>query len=285
VSKGALLLYISVVTDEISQDFAHALDVCRDLGISNVEIRAIDNINVVFHDEASLQRIKAELDRGGFRVVAIASPFIKSPVWNKVPGTDGVDQRETHEWETLQRSFTVAKFLGAPFVRTFSFLRATDTLAVRDIVLETLREAVRRTEAAGLKMVIENEHACNVATGAEAGWILQHLPSDVFGVTWDPGNEVRAGSLHAFPDGYKHIRDRVFHVHVKDADAQGTWVKMGTGIIDYVGQLHALAEDGYTGAICIETHYNDPVGGREKATRDTYAALREIAQKAGVSLA
>jgi L-ribulose-5-phosphate 3-epimerase len=279
------VLYISVVTDEISQDFTHALDVCRDLGISTVELRAIDNTNIVFHDEVSLQRIKAELDRGGFRVVAIASPFIKSPVWHKLPGIDGVASQEAHEWEILQRSLTAAKSFGAPFVRTFSFLRATDVLAVRDIVLETLREAVRRTEATGLKMVIENEHACNVATGAETGWILQHLVSDAFGVTWDPGNEVKAGSPHAFPDGYKHIRDRVFHVHVKDADAQGTWVKMGTGIIDYVGQLRALAEDGYTGALCIETHYNDPVGGREKATRDTYAALRKIAQEAGVLLA
>jgi sugar phosphate isomerase/epimerase len=276
-------LYISVVTDEISQDLTHALSVCRDLGISAVELRKIDNTNIVFHDEARLQQIKAELEQGGVRVVAIASPFIKSPVWN--PGAVGVDSassQEAREWETLERSLAVAKFFGAPFVRTFSFLRAPDVLAVQDTVLETLREAVRRTEAAGLKMVIENEHACNVATGAETGWILQRLPSDAFGVTWDPGNEVRTGSLHAFPEGYSHVRGRVFHVHVKDADAQGNWVKMGTGIIDYVGQLGALAEDGYTGAICIETHYNDPVGGREKATRDTYAALCGIAQEAGV---
>ena len=114
--------------------------------------------------------------------------------------------------------------------------------------------------------------------------MLQHLASDAFGVTWDPGNEVRLGSHRAFPDGYRHVRDRVFHVHVKDADEQGHWVKMGTGIIDYVGQLRVLADDGYAGAICIETHYDDPVGGREKATRDTYAALRAIAQEAGVSL-
>ncbi|HTK06798.1 MAG TPA: TIM barrel protein, partial [Ktedonobacteraceae bacterium] len=189
-------MYISIVTDEISHDFTRALDVCRDLGVSAVELRAIDHTNIVFHDEASLQRIKAELDRGGFRVVAIASPFIKTPIWTHQL-SDGTSSEEAHEWETLARAFAVAKFFNAPFVRTFSFLRAPDALAVRDRVLATLREAVRRAEAAGLKMVIENEHACNVATGAETGWMLQHLVSDAFGVTWDPGNEVKVGSLHA----------------------------------------------------------------------------------------
>lgn len=257
----------------------HALDVCSDLGIAVVELRAIEHTNIVFHDEASLHRIKAELDRRGMRVVSIASPFIKSPIWQ-----GQANDQEAREWEILERALAAAKFFGAPFVRTFSFLREPDVLSVRDRVLGTLREAVRRTEAAGLKMIMENEHACNVATGEEAGWMLQHLASDAFGVTWDPGNEVRLGSHRAFPDGYRHVRDRVFHVHVKDADEQGHWVKMGTGIIDYVGQLRVLADDGYAGAICIETHYDDPVGGREKATRDTYAALRAIAQEAGVSL-
>jgi len=279
---------LSIITDEISQDFLRALQVCRELGVRTVELRRVEEKEIVFHDAASLARLHALLRAQGVRVCCIASPFLKCPLWRETTLADGSEEQK-REWDILQRSFEVAALFEAPLVRTFSFLRVPDPSAVRPLMLEVLTEAARRTAAAGLKLVLENEHACNIATGEEAGWLLHRLPMDAFGLTWDPGNEAYVGS-DPFPSGYQFVRGRVFHVHVKDAvfsrdaSAQRRFVKMGTGSIDYVGQFQALAADGYDGALSLETHYQHPTGGREQATRESFAVLRHMLQEAGVTL-
>lgn len=279
---------LSIITDEISQDFLHALRVCREIGVDTIELRRVEEREIVFHDATSLARLKSLLRAQGLRVCCIASPFLKCPLWRETTLTDRSEEQR-REWDLLQRSFEVAALFEAPLVRTFSFLRVPDPQAARPLILEVLTEAARRTTAAGLKLVLENEHACNIATGEEAGWLLRHLPADAFGLTWDPGNEAYVGS-NPFPSGYQHVRGRVFHVHVKDAifprDAPGQrrFVKMGTGSIDYVGQFHALAADRYNGALSLETHYQHPTGGREQATRESFAVLRRMLQEAGVTL-
>src|SRR5215211_1148015 len=263
-------MHLCIVTDEISQDLAHALDVCEDEGVSTVELRAVDEANIVSHDDDSLEKIKAMIGGRSFRVGAIASPFLKCHIHG-----DGDPQGATHfaasasreeQWGILERSFEVAHLLGAPLVRTFSFWRVPDPEDVRDEVAGVIAEAARRTEAAELTLGMENEHACNLATGAETRWVLDRVPSLALGVIWDPGNEAVMDS-EPFPAGYDQVRDRVVHVHLKDADENGNWTKMGTGIIDYTGQFRALAEDGYAGLLSLETHYEAPDGGGEKATR------------------
>ena len=61
-------------------------------------------------------------------------------------------------------------------------------------------------------------------------------------------------------------------------------MKVGTGVIDYPGQLHALAEDGYAGVLSLETHYEVADGGPDEATQESVAALRELCRRAGVDL-
>ena len=276
---------LCIITDEISQDLAHALNVCEDEGVSTVELRAVDEANIVSHDDDSLEKIKAMIDDRGFRVGAIASPFLKCHIHG-----DGDPQGATHfaasasreeQWRILERSFEVARLLGAPLVRTFSFWRVPDPEVVRDEVAGVIAEAARRTEAEGLTLGLENEHACNLATGAETRWVLDLVPSPVLGVIWDPGNEAVMDS-EPFPGGYDQVRDRVVHIHLKDADENGNWTKMGSGIIDYQGQFRALAEDGYAGLLSLETHYEAPDGGAEKATRESLAAIREYCEGAGI---
>jgi L-ribulose-5-phosphate 3-epimerase len=278
---------LSVITDEISLDLEHALGVCAELGIGVVELRAVGGANIVSHDQSSLQQIKAILADGDFDVCAISSPFLKCHLHE-----GGAPQGAMHfatpasraeQWGILEHSLRVARLLGAPVVRAFSFWRVEKPEEVRQEVADVLSEAARRTASAGLMLALENEHTCNIGTGAEAGWVLGHITSPSFGVIWDPGNEAMLGS-RPFPDGYGHIRGRIAHVHLKDVDEEGNWVRVGTGVIDYPGQLHALAEDGYAGGLSLETHYEVADGGLEQATRESVAALRELCGQAGVEL-
>ncbi len=187
------------------------------------------------------------------------------------------------QWDVIERALIVARLLGAPVVRAFSFWRVPDPASVRGEVMRALAQAVERTQEAGLKLGLENEHECNVGTGAEAGWVLNRIPSPSFGLVWDPGNEAMMGSK-PFPGGYSHVRGRVSHIHLKDVDEEGNWTKVGKGTIDYLGQLRALAEDGYAGALSLETHYEAPGGGAEGATRESVAAIRALCEQASVEL-
>jgi L-ribulose-5-phosphate 3-epimerase len=252
-----------------------------------VELRVVGDTNVVSHGPESLARIKASLDRRGFGVCAISAPFLKCHLRG-----DGEPRGDTHsaisasrdeQWGLLERTLEVALLLGAPIVRAFSFWRVENPEEVREEVAGVLAEAVRRTEAVGLLLGMENEHACNVGTGAEAGWMLGRIPSPSFGVIWDPGNEAALGSS-PFPEGYDHVRGRVIHVHLKDVDEEGNWTRMGAGVIDYPAQLRALADDGYEGALSLETHYETADGGLEGATRESVGAVRALCERAGVKL-
>ena len=276
---------LSIITDEISQDLDRALGVCEDLGVSTVELRAIGGANVVSHDQSSLRRVKTTLENKGFDVCAISSPFLKCHLYE-----DGAPQGAMHfaspasreeQQDVLERALNVARLLGAPLVRAFSFWRVPDPASVRGEVVRALAQAVERAQEAGLELGLENEHECNVGTGAEAGWVLDRIPS--LGLIWDPGNEAMMGS-RPFPGGYAHVRGRVTHVHLKDVDSEGNWTKVGTGTVDYLGQLRALAEDGYAGALSLETHYEVPGGGAEGATRESVAAIQALCEQAGAEL-
>ena len=278
---------LSVITDEISQDLEAALGVCEDSGVGTVELRAVGGANIVSHDRRSLERIKATLEDGGFDVCAVSSPFLKCHIHGN--GTPrgamhlAAPASREEQWDVLERSLSVARLLGAPVVRAFSFWRVPDPASVRGEVVRVLSEAVERTQEAGLELGLENEHECNVGTGAETRWVLDLIPSPSFGVVWDPGNEAMMGS-EPFPGGYSLVRGRVTHVHLKDVDDEGNWTKVGTGIIDYPGQLRALAEDGYAGVLSLETHYEIPGGGLGGATRESVAAIRTLCEQAGVKL-
>ncbi len=278
---------LSVITDEISQNLDLALGVCADLGIRTVELRAVGGTNIVSHDLGSLQRIKSTLADGDFDVCAISSPFLKCHLYDggapRGAMHSATPASREEQWGILESSLRVARLLGAPVVRAFSFWRAEKPEEVREEVADVLSEAARRAESAGLVLGLENEHICNIGTGIEAGWVLGRITSPSLGVIWDPGNEAMLGS-RPFPDGYGHIRGRIAHVHLKDVDVEGNWVRVGAGVIDYPGQLRALAEDGYAGVLSLETHYEVAEGGLEGATRESVAALRELCGRAGVEL-
>ena len=279
---------LCVITDEISQDLDHALDVCGELGIDTVELRAVGGANVVSHDEAGLAKMADAVESRGLRVGAIASPFLKCHL-----SGDGAPKGATHsaapagrgeQLEILERSFEVAHLFSAPLVRAFSFWRVEDPTSVREEVVRVLAEAADLTGASGLVLGIENEHACNLATGAETKWALDRLSSPALGAIWDPGNEAAMG-FEPYPEGYAHVRERLVHVHLKDLDENGEWTRLGAGSVDYAGQLRALAEDGYDGLLSLETHYEKRPGGQEAATRESVSALRALCGDAGVELA
>jgi sugar phosphate isomerase/epimerase len=283
------MVRIGVITDEISEDFEYALAVCTDLGIRDIELRSIWNTSIVDHTDDDLGRIEKLIVDGGFNVCGIASPFLKCHV-----SGDGEAAGRTHsasaasrddQWDVLARSLQVANRLDAPMVRAFSFWRVEDPTSIRDDLLGVLEEATVRTKAAGKLLGLENEFACNIATGGEAAWYLERITDPTLGLIWDPGN-VAALGVQPSPEDFAAISGRIHHVHVKDAvslDVEDGFTVIGAGVVGWEEQLRLFNAQGYNGVLSLETHYAQD-GDHESGTRACAAALREIAAGAGVSV-
>ncbi len=254
---------LSVITDEIAPGLARALDVCEELGIDSVELRTLDGVQVVGRSDAELEAIRGELDRRGFDVRAIASPFLKC------------DRGEDQD-EVLEGTLRAAAALRAPVVRAFGYWREPDPSAALADLGRVLRDATARAHAAGITLALENEHECNVATAAEARRALHASDSPELRLIWDPGNAAMLDpAAWSGLGGLDTIVDRVAHVHVKDVSPAGEWTKVGDGIVDFRAQLDCLAHAGYNGYLSFETHYVRD-GSGELATRDCIAALRSV---------
>lgn len=281
---------LGIITDELTEDFEQALALCKELGIRDLELRSIWNTSIVEHDDDSLSRISTLITDGGFRVCGIASPFMKCHLHEGEKATTG----RTHsasttsrddQWDVLQRSLDVAERFDAPIVRAFSFWRLDDPASAREEILDVLQDATNRVKPSGRTLGLENEHACNIATGTEAAWYFDRIQDPTLGLIWDPGN-IAALGVDPTEAEYRAIADRVAHVHVKDAAAIGSdqFVTPGEGACNWTDQFRWLSEDGYAGVVSLETHF-DLDGGRLGASSATATAVRDLAAAGGLTIA
>jgi sugar phosphate isomerase/epimerase len=149
-----------------------------------------------------------------------------------------------------------------------------------DEIINALGGAARIAEKEDLIIGLENEHACNLATAAEAARLLDFLPNPNLKLIWDPANALVAGE-DPYPGGYSLLhKDRIVHVHAKDCHMEGdiaVFGPLGTRHVRWKEQIAALLKDGYRGFISLETHWNGPGGDKLEASRICGWNLRGLA--------
>ncbi len=280
---------VSVINDEISQDFGHVCEVAsRDFGMGWIELRGMWKKNIVSLDGNQVAEAKRILEKNQLKVTDIASPLFKVD-WPGAPKSKFSEAKSFNaafDWkqqdEVLDRAIEMAKAFNTDRVRCFDFWRLEDQAPYRDAMNDKLREAAEKAGKKGIILVLENEPACNTATGAEAAKVLTAVQSPSLMLNWDPGNAAASGEI-PYPDGYKLLpKDRIGHCHCKDVVKKGkksNWAPMGGGLIDWVGQFRALKQDGYHLAVSLETHWNGG-GSPEESTRKSWAGMKKLLQRA-----
>ena len=277
---------IGAITDEFSLDPGVALDAMSKLGMTIAELRLIGNRNVIDLSDDEVQALRDEVEKRGMRVLSIASPVLKCVLPDAPPLDERFQQDVFGSAYTIadqprlaKRAIEIAELAGAKFIRVFSYWRTIAPEQCHDRIVSALRELADQAGERGLVIGLENEHACNVATGAEAGKILAALDHPALKSIWDPANAFILGET-PFPDGYAKLpATRVAHVHAKDCVIKGhtpTWGALGEMDVDWRGQIAALKRDGYAGAISLETHWRGPDGDRLNASTICGANLREL---------
>jgi sugar phosphate isomerase/epimerase len=259
-----------------------------EIGMKGAELRMVFGKNIVDLTDEELDRAIAIVRGAGLEILSIASPLLKC-VLPDAPEIDARFQQDMfaakHTYadqpRLTARAFEIAKKTGARIIRVFTYWRTVDPDACFDRVVTALRQLADQATTHDVIIGLENEHACNVATGAETARVLAALDHPNLKVVWDPANAVVSGEK-AFPEGYNALPvSRIQHVHAKDCTMDGhkpLWCAIGDGVVGWRGQIDALERDGYKGWISLETHWPGPGGNKHEASMICGRRLMELVQ-------
>jgi sugar phosphate isomerase/epimerase len=285
---------ISVISDEIAQDFDHACSViANDFGLQWVELREIWGQNLQTVSEVEIAEAQRILAKYSLQVTDIASPLFKVD-WPDAPKSKYGSKEDMHgaaeaaykqQDDVLARCISLAKQFKTEKIRCFDFWRLDDVAPYRAAIDEKLRSTAKIVGKQGLLLVLENEFACNTATGREAAKTLAAIQSPYLALNWDPGNAVMRGEMDAFPGGWDSLpKNRIRHCHcknaVKDAAGKIVWSSVDKGFVDWTAQFRALKQAGYRDAVSLETHWRG-AGMPEASTRISWADMKQALQDSG----
>lgn len=248
----------AVITDEVSQDLAIAVDLAREFHLDAVEIRGAWNKGP---QDLTADELKKALDivgTAGMTVCGVAPPLFKCEL-------DDAGVVNEH-LGILRRSAVAAHALGTERVRGFAFWKHGPLEERKDRIVPYLKEAAKIAEGEGVVIALENEYATannNVRRTLE---LLEAVDSPAMRLLYDPGNDVHDEEREpAWPDSYQLAKGRIYHMHLKDPKrdpetGEVTTLAIGHGDIHAEDLMRTLIADGYSGCISLETHYRrDPL--------------------------
>ena len=237
-------LILSAFADEYDPDFETQLKALNKLGISYIEVRFVDGKNISALSDAELERAKILLDRYGIKVSAIGSPL------GKIKLDDDIDAHI----ELTERVCCIANYLGAKYIRMFSFYPGKDK-AVSECKTEVIEALSRMLDVAdkhGVVMCHENEARIYGEAPEACLELLKHFNGRLKAV-FDMGNFALEGYDPIY--AYGLLKDYVEYFHIKDGFKHGAIVPAGKGEAKIAQILSEYAlSDGKDTFISLEPH-------------------------------
>lgn len=199
---------LSAFGDEIDPAIDKQLDVMAAEGITALDLRGVDGINVLKMADEELKRVKAALDSRGMHVASIASPI----------GKIRIDEPfEPHEHE-FKHAMNVAEFFETPYIRIFTYFLPEgdeDRDKWKEEVMVRTERKVQLAESRGIVLLQENEHDVWFDAPERGSDLVLRIASENLKLIFDPANYVAAG-VAPYDDGFELIRDDVVYLHMKD---------------------------------------------------------------------
>lgn len=259
-------IILSGFSDEIAPELDLQLAAIREWGLSHIELRAADGVNVSDFSTEKVKEVKNKLAGAGVSVSSIGSPI----------GKIGIEEVFAPHLEKLKRTLEIQKELGAPYLRMFSFYipqgRAPEDF--REEVLDRVGRMVEEAAAWDSVLLHENEKGIYGDNAPRCKELLDAFYGPHFKAVFDFANFVQVGQ-QTLP-AYELLKPYVEYVHVKDAQwGTGAVVPAGQGDGHVKDILTDLIGGGWKGFLSLEPHLTDFAG---------LAALEQDPQKRGSAL-
>jgi sugar phosphate isomerase/epimerase len=274
---------LGVITDGISRDLGHAIDVMDEFDLMYAELQFVGETEVGDHSAAEIREIDTLLRDRGKPVSCLSRHIFAGTTTANRPG----DALHTQHMDALKRVIDMAHIVGSPLVRIMT-QKKEQILWGRngaekwnvghgawDTTAPMIAPAVELARAEGVTLVVETGNGTMVNSNYIAARLIDELDAkDALKVLWDPGNNCWCHEL-AFPDGYDAVRDGYLgHVHIKDVQVDTPRAtlevrEMGKGQLGPLFQpmADALRADGYDGVISFESVYHPGNGDFEAGFR------------------
>ena len=242
---------LGVITDEISQDLEVAAKLAKKYELDGLEIRSVWEKGPHELNKQNIASIKKILTDYKLECCGISSPLFKCEL---------NDEAEIKEHiKILKKCITLAKALGTKFIRGFTFWQRGDFAEALPKIVEQYRKIFDIIEQEDIYILIEFDPSVYASNANKTAMLLSAINHPQIKALWDPGNDIYdpQGEI-PYPDGYEWIKDKLLHIHIKDAiiqNGEAVCVPFGTGVVDYEGQFKALSRDKYEGYLVMETHY------------------------------
>jgi sugar phosphate isomerase/epimerase len=269
---------LAVISDEVSQDFQTVVNVAAEYKLNGVEIRSVWDKPPQNLTDEDMAKMKGILDEAGVEVAGIASPFFKCEIDN--------EQERGEHLDILKRCIKMAHFFGTNIVRGFAFWKTGRTEELWDTILEYYREPVKIAESEGIFIGLENESSTSLYNAKLTARFIDDVDSANVRAIWDPANETYAEDGETpYPDAYNRLKAKMIHCHAKDSapgpEGKLESVPVGTGIVDWKGQIKELLDSGYEGYLSLETHWRPKkVLSEDLLNRPGGAAFSEAGEEA-----
>ena len=218
---------LGVITDGISRDFEHALNVMAEYDLRYPELQFVWDREVGDHDAGQVARMKTLLDQHDMEVSCISRHnFGGLPVLQTEIGDAAFEDHVSG----LRRCIALAKTLGTNIVRImsckkemilFGYNGAEDwivTAGAWDKLVKLMAVPVQIAEEEGVTLVVETGNNAMITSGFLARKLIDELGSSHLKLLWDIPNTMYCTDI-PFPDAYNEIRDYIGHIHIKDAKA------------------------------------------------------------------
>jgi 3-dehydroshikimate dehydratase len=275
------MLKLAAFADEISPDIDEQIRVCRENGVTHIELRSVNQINVLDLDANLRREIRSKVADAGMGIVAIGSPIGKVKI--------------TEPWEKHFDRFKIAAelagFFEAPLIRIFSYYPAEEGQDIRhhrDEVHRRMRDKVEHIRNQPVTLAHENEHAIYGQDGKECLDLMQSINSPKLRSAFDFANFVMEGEKPR--DNWPLLKPYTVHIHIKDAImSERRIVPAGEGDGDIGSILRDAWDSGYRGFLSLEPHLKaaGKMGGFSGPQLFKTAAdgLKKVCREHGVPLA
>ena len=267
---------LGVITDGISRDLEHALQVMTSAGLEYAELQYIGDKEVGDLSDAEMSQVQSWVDSYKVTVSCISRHNFAGML---VGQTEVGDENYNRHMDGLRRCIAMAKGLNCGLVRIMSFRREMILFGLNgadhwivskgawDKLLKLLTPVVQLAEDENIQLVLETGNNAMITSGYLGRKLIDDLGSARLRILWDPANSLYACEP-THPDGYQALGvDGIGHLHIKDAvvdmpRATVQFCELGAG--DMAPYLQPLADDlkrdAYDGVISLESVYR-PDGG------------------------
>lgn len=265
--------------DEISPILEEQLDALESEGIKYLEIRGVNNKNILDLTDAEINNVKDILKKYNFKVSAIASPI------GKISIKDDFEQHLVR----FRQAIKLSKMLSTNYIRIFSYYIPTneDPMKYRNEVLARMKKKTEIAERENVILLHENEHGIYGQTPQRCKDIIESIGSNHLKCLFDPANFVVEG-IKPYKNAFSLLEKYIVYLHIKDAkhtpDGKVKMVAAGEGEGEIKEVLSALKQKHFDMFLSLEPHLaiagvSGGFTGRElfhKATESLKKILNEI---------